>query len=116
MRSTTTFDRGDIVYLPFEFSDRPVLRRRPALVVSSTAYHQSRHEVVVAAITSRVRSPLFLGDYLLESWGESGLERPSVVTAIIRTVRREMIERVVGRIPQRDLAAFDANLRLALAL
>jgi hypothetical protein len=45
---------------------------------------------VVAAITSNIRRRLF-GDHLIMDWKGAGLLFPSLVTAILRTVTREMI-------------------------
>jgi mRNA interferase MazF len=54
----TAFNRGDVVLVEFVFSDESGAKLRPALVVSTTAYHQVRQEVIVAAITSHViRNP-----------------------------------------------------------
>ena len=58
----TAYRRGDIVLVAFVFSDASGPKVRPALVVSSAAYHRGRHDVIVAAITSNTRHRL-LGDH-----------------------------------------------------
>ena len=113
---TTTYSRGDIVLVPFQFSDRPVFKRRPALIVSSHVYHAGRQEIIIAAITSRVRRPLLVADYLVERWQEGGLPKPSVVTAILRTVKGTMITRRLGSLAEADLRAVDSRLKEALSL
>ena len=112
----TTCKRGDVVFVPFMFTDRPVAKKRPALVVSSDDYHRGRREAIVAAITSRVRRPLLVGDCLIEGWETCGLTKPSVATGIIRTVKAGMIVRVLGSMPERDLAAYQRALSGALGL
>ncbi|MDO8615180.1 MAG: type II toxin-antitoxin system PemK/MazF family toxin [Dehalococcoidia bacterium] len=114
--STTIFSRGDIVLVPFQFTDKPIAKVRPAAVVSSTSYHSARQEVIIAAITSRVRDPLLFGDHLILGWRTAGLPKPSVVTAILRTVKQGMIARRVGRLAEDDLAHVDGHLAVALAL
>ena len=52
-------DRGDVVLVGFVFSDESGRKVRPALVISSPAYHRARQEVIVAAITSNLRRRLF---------------------------------------------------------
>jgi mRNA interferase MazF len=116
MQSTTTYSRGDIVLVPYPFSDRLVVKNRPALIISSAAYHSSRYEVVIAAITSRIRSPLLIGDYLIQDWRGSGLSRPSVVTGILRTAKAYLIRRHLGKLPARELVAVTGTLREALEL
>jgi mRNA interferase MazF len=115
-RSTTTYSRGDVVFVPFQFTDRPVAKNRPAVVISSEAYHASRREVIVAAITSRLRDPLFVGDHVIEGWRECGLVRASVATGIIRTVKAAMISRTVGIMPEADMTAYQHALCRALGL
>ena len=109
-QSTTTFSRGAIVLVPFQFTDQPVFKNRPAIVVSSDEYHGGRREVIIAAVTSRIREPLLVGDHRIERWRDSGLPKPSVVTAIIRTVKAAMITRRLGALPANDLRDFDAKL------
>ena len=115
-RSTTTCSRGDVVLVPFEFSDRPVAKRRPALVISSDPYHASRQDVVIAAITSRIRRPLLFGDHFIKDWRASGLPKPSATTAIVRTVKRAMLARRLGALSAADLRAVDERLARALGL
>lgn len=105
-RSMTTYDHGDIVYVPFMFTDKPVVKSRPALIVSSAEYHASRREIVIAAITSRIRDPLFIGDHVIDEWSECGLSAPSVVTCILWTVKFTMIRRKLGAMPSGDLSAY----------
>lgn len=45
-------DRGDVVLLGFVFSDESGRKLRPALVITSSAYHRARREIILAAITS----------------------------------------------------------------
>ena len=102
--------------VPYIFSDRNVSKNRPALILSSDAYHASRQEVIVAAITSRIRDPLFVGDHLIVNWQASGLVRPSVVTGILRTVKNYIIVRKMGVMAAQDMDAVEAAIKQALAL
>ena len=107
--------RGDVVLVSFVFADESGAKRRPAVVVSSPAYHRGRPELIVAAITSNVRRRL-AGDYLIVDWQGAGLLFPSVATGIIRTIKRTMIGRKLGSMPGPDLEAIDQELRRSLAL
>ncbi len=109
------YNRGDVVLVEFVFTDGQGSKRRPALVVSSGPYHQSRQEVIVAAITSNVRRRLF-GDHLLADWQAAGLLFPSTATGILRTIKRVTISRKLGSLAAEDLAAYDQALRDSLAL
>lgn len=111
----TACKRGDVVLVGFTFSDESGKKLRPALVISSPAYQRTRHEVIVAAITSNVTRRLY-GDHVVAKWKGAGLLFPSVVTGIVRTVTRAMIERRVGAMPKSDLESVDRQLRRSLAL
>lgn len=109
------YSRGDVVLVGFVFSDESGRKLRPAVVVSSPPYHRARQEVVVAAITSNVGRRRF-GDYLIGEWKGAGLLVPSLVTGILRTIKRTMIERKLGSMPEADLKAVDRELRRCLGL
>jgi mRNA-degrading endonuclease toxin of MazEF toxin-antitoxin module len=113
---TTTYSRGEVILVPFQFTDRPVAKMRPAVILSSPTYNAGRQELIVAALTSRIRSPLLPGDRLLGDWQTAGLPRESVVTAIIRTVKHSMVSRRIGKLTGDDLNHVDEGLRSALAL
>ena len=57
MPSTTHYKRGDVVLVPFPFTDLSSAKHRPALVISADALNSMRDDVLVAAITSQVPTP-----------------------------------------------------------
>jgi mRNA interferase MazF len=111
----TAYSRGDVVLVGFVFSDETGRKLRPAVVISAPAYQRARQEVVVAAVTSNVRRRLF-GDHLITEWKEAGLLFPSVVTGILRTIKRTMIDRKLGSLPKPELEGINRELRRTLGL
>jgi mRNA interferase MazF len=111
----TIYRRGDIVLVGFVFSDESGRKLRPALVISTAGYQRAREEVVVAAITSNIRRRLF-GDHLVADWRAAGLLFPSVVTGVLRTIKRPMIDRKLGAMPTPDMDNVDRELRRSLGL
>jgi len=111
----TACGRGDVVLVGFVFSDEAGRKVRPALVISSPAYHRARREVILAAITSNVRRRLF-ADHLIADWKAAGLLFPSLVTGIVRTVQQTMIERKLGSLTKADMQDVERELRRALGL
>lgn len=115
MQGTTSYIRGDIVLVDFVFSDESGMKLRPALIVSSERYHRARQDVITAAITTNVGRRLF-GDRAIAGWREAGLQFPSVVTGIVRTVKAPMIRHRLGALQRDDLAGVDQALRGSLGL
>lgn len=112
---TIDCSRGDVVLVRFVFADGKGAKQRPALVLSAEAYHRGRQEAILAAVTSRI-DRLLPGDHEVADWREAGLLAPSVVTGIIRTIKRGMIARKMGELGPADLRAVEGKLRDALAL
>jgi mRNA interferase MazF len=113
MPPTTISRRGDVVLVDFVFSDETGAKRRPVVVISTDAYARERHEVIVAAVTSNVARAR-TADTRLEHWRDAGLLHPSLATAILRTVKRDMIGRRLGALARSDFASVEKNLRKAL--
>src|SRR3972149_6786629 len=91
----TGYKRGDVVLVRFIFSDETGERQRTAVIVSSHAYHQSRQEAIIAAITSRT-DRILGGAPLISDWQAAGLLFPSVATGIVRTIQQGMIAKKLG--------------------
>ena len=108
--------RGEVVYVPFFFTDRPKAMIRPAVVVSTDAYHASRRDVIVAGITSNLSRSAFVGQALLEDWQACGLVSPSVVSGIVMTVRDDQLGRVLGVLSDADSASLDKALGRTLGI
>lgn len=49
------YSSGDVVLVPFPFTDQSGAKKRPAVVVSGNRYNASRRDLVIMAITSQVR-------------------------------------------------------------
>jgi mRNA interferase MazF len=58
------FEFGDVVLVPFPFTDQTMSKKRPAIVVSNRAYNTARPDIIVMAITSQRRPNPGLGDVL----------------------------------------------------
>ena len=115
----TTYSRGRVIVVEVPFSDLSGTKRRPALIVSSEAFHRRLPDVIVCPISSRPRyferpGP---GDLPLQHWKSAGLRYPSTArVSKLVSVSKEMIARSVGRVASRDLQRVNATLREALDL
>jgi mRNA interferase MazF len=91
-----TFDRFDVVSVPFPYTDRPVGQRRPALVVSQPSYEQRTGLLWVVMITA-AENRRWPGDVLLANARRAGLSIPSVVRpAKIATIEAAQASHIGG--------------------
>jgi hypothetical protein len=65
MVNPSRFSFGDVVLVPFPFTDQSGTKKRAAVVVSSHSYNASRSDIVIMAITSQVRTPLGFGEAMV---------------------------------------------------
>lgn len=98
----TTYDFGDIVLVPFPFTDQTTTKKRPAVIVSSDAYNQQRPDIILMAVTSQMRSIGYFGDVPVSQWQQAGLLKPSVIKPIFTTVEKGLILKKLGRISAKD--------------
>lgn len=110
------FQRGDVVLLPFPFSDLTTTKTRPAVVVSSDLYHDNRPDLLVAYVSSQLSQLREPTDHLLADWQAAGLLRPSFVRAKIATIEPTLVVHAVGTLSATDLEMVDQKLRSALGL
>jgi mRNA interferase MazF len=99
-----------------EFPGAQGVKRRPALVVSTDAYHAARPDVVLAVITSQTRAATTPTDYVLQDWAAAGLHSPSAFRAYFATLPSRSIVAIIGQLSARDWHEAQARLRIALAV
>jgi mRNA interferase MazF len=93
-----TFDRYDIVSVPFPYTDRAAIERRPALVISGPALEGQFGLLWVLMITAAENRP-WQGDVPIPDHRAVGLPIPSIVRpAKIATVEASRA-RIRGRLP-----------------
>jgi mRNA interferase MazF len=102
-------DFGTIILVPFPFTDQSAAKRRPAVVVSSSAYHRTRHDLILMPITSQLRVSAF-GDLLVQDWQAARLLRPSVIKPVLATLEQGLVIKPLGTLSSRDEAALRALL------
>ncbi len=110
------FNRGDVVLIPFPYTDLSAIKTRPAVVVSSNTYHSFRSELLLAYISSQVSKMTAPLDYLLTDWKIAGLPKPSFVRPKVAAIESGLIVYQTGSLAEQDLLEVDRRLRLALSL
>jgi mRNA interferase MazF len=88
MPPTTANSFGDVVLVPFPFTDQTGTKKRPAVVVSSADYQAHRRDLVIMAITSQIRPRVAFGEFTVAEWRKAGLIAPSAVKPVLTTHRK----------------------------
>jgi len=109
------FRQGDVIKVPFPYTDRPTRQSRPALVVSTGAIEDAHGLLWVVMITS-AENRGWPGDVAVQNLASAGLPVPSV----IRTAKIATIEAVdatkLGKLPATLLAKVVGRLGRELGL
>jgi len=100
---------GDVIVVPFPYSDQMAEKRRPALVVSSDKFNARGTFLWVVMITSKAQKPH--PDDIVLDHASAGLSKPSVArVAKIATIEYERVVRVAGKIDGKTRKKVRANL------
>lgn len=71
------YDFGDVVLVPFPFTNQKASKQRPAVVVSARGYNTAKPDIVIMAITSQLHPSGTLGEVWIADWREANsLSRP----------------------------------------
>ena len=111
-----TFQRGDVVLVPFPFTDLRSQKVRPAVVVSSSEYHASEPDLILGAITTNLSAAMSAVDYVLREWQVANLRYPSAFKPLLFTLEPAHVLHQIGQLTAHDLTEVDTRLRRALAL
>jgi len=107
----TGYSFGDVLLVPFPFTDQTGSKQRPAVVVSSTRYQRERPDLLLMPITSQVPSTLRFGDVVVGDTQSAGLIKDGVIKPVIFTIEAKLVRKVLGRLVDDDQRA----LRRAIA-
>ncbi|MDE2476330.1 MAG: type II toxin-antitoxin system PemK/MazF family toxin [Alphaproteobacteria bacterium] len=105
MTSTTIFEFGDVVLVPFPFTSQTISKKRPALIVSSHTYNVSRPDVVLMAVTSQLRETAAIGEVWLQDWKGAGLLKASSAKPVFATFEQSLVIRKLGVLSSTDREA-----------
>ena len=102
MPSTISYKRGDVVLIPFPFTDLTSSKRRPALIISSEKFNSTHEDVVVLGITSQIPARLDEDEFQLpaEALLLGGLPKASLIKlSKVVTLHQHLIVKRLGSIP-----------------
>ena len=96
-----TYKFGDVVLVPFPFTDLSTAKQRPAAVASSMQFHQGRIDLILMATTGNTTgTPQRLYVVTIQDWKKSGLVKESVIKLVVFTIQKTLIKRKFGVLDQ----------------
>jgi len=107
-------NRGDVVLVPFPFTDLKSAKARPTVVINDQSYEAVSGNLILIMITSQAKK--FLTDHVLVDWTAAGLKKPSVVRKKIAPISTALVLLTVGQITPMDLTHLETQLRMVLNL
>jgi mRNA interferase MazF len=109
-----SFERYDVVRVPFPFTDRQTEKNRPALVISDGAtFNRPAGHSVMAMITSAGHAPWPL-DIPISDLKAAGLPSPSIVRFKLFTFDHRLVRGKFGRLAEKDQAKTQKVIRRLL--
>ena len=110
----TDYSFGDVVLVPFPFTDQTTTKKRPAVVVSSIDYNTERPDIVLMAITSQIRTTSFFGEVSINKWQQAGLIKTSAIKPILTTIEKVLVLKQLGQLDDEDKKNLSKTLRKIL--
>lgn len=104
-----TFDRFDVLVVPFPFTDKQATKRRPALVLSSAAFNRNAGHSVMAMITSAEHS-VWPNDVPVRDLEVAGLPSDCVVRMKLFTLDHRLVLQKAGALSKHDRDAVEKAL------
>ncbi len=105
MPSTTVYNFGELYLAPFPFTDQSGVKKRPAVIVSSTFYNQLRPDIVLMAVSGHSLGTVFFGEVGITDWQKAGLLKPSSIKPVFATFDKALLIRKLGQLEAVDAAA-----------
>lgn len=105
MKFTTTYEKWDIILVPFPFTNLTTTKKRPALIISPEEYND-KLDVVITFITSKLDLEYILGDYKIRNWSEANLPKPSMIRMKFATINKAIIIKKLGKLAEKDIEEF----------
>jgi mRNA interferase MazF len=105
-----SYEFGDIVLVPFPFTNQSAIKKRPAVIVSSAQYHRNHPDIIVMAITSQMKTSGVADSLVIVDWQKAGLLKPSIIKPLVSTINQRLIHKKLGRLIASDRQALQAVL------
>ena len=114
MQNMTNYEFGDVVLVPFPFTDQTTTKKRPAIVVSSADYHLQRLDLILIGVTSQANPASYFGEMTITNWKNAGLIKPSIIKPVLTTLDVKLVIKKLGRLEEPDYPTLQNLLKTIL--
>jgi len=114
MASGAVYAFGEVLLVPFPFSNQAGGKKRPAVVISSDDYNARRPDLLIMAITSQAPAGEDLAALPITDWQIAGLLKPSFAKPVLTTIEQSLVIRSMGALSATDQRALRQMLALIL--
>jgi len=99
MTSGINYKQGEIVLIPFPFSDLSIVKQRPVLIISKDAYNNETEDVIICGITSNLKNASYSILIDNEDLTEGSLPVKSRIKADkIFTLEKSLIKKKIAKV------------------
>jgi mRNA interferase MazF len=99
-----------VVVISFPFSTQSEAKARPAIIISSDIFNNSKREdIIVLAISSSIKNKLGFEPEII-NWEQAGLLKPSIFKSAVATVEQKTVIQKLGRLDRKDQEILDTFL------
>ncbi len=102
-------DRYDVAVIPFPFADIPIIKRRPAVVISGHDFNEANASTLVAMNTSSTLD-VWPGDVSIDDLAAAGRKVRCKVRWRLTTIPNDLIVRKTGRLECADRLSCEYEL------
>lgn len=103
MKSTTNYEKWDIVLVPFPFTDKNTKQKRPALIVSPKDFNSGKNVIILQISSLKDEKN---EDYEIKDWELAKLPVVSYIKMKFATIKKEIINKKIGRLGDKDIRVF----------
>ena len=90
------FEAYDVVVVPFPFTDKLAVKRRPALIISNYLFNDDHHNHLILAMITTAKNSEWSSDIQLNDWQSANLTVPCKVRFKLFTLDRRLVIQRLG--------------------
>ena len=103
--------KGDIILIPFPFTDLSGSKLRPAIVLFDSGI-----DIIVVFITTQIKWKETT-DLEISPSAQNGIKRQSLIkTSKISTIDKSLVKGILGRLAKNEVSDLDNNLKIVLQI